>query len=107
MDLPVGESYEAICSKFKWDIPEYFNIADVVCDRWAKDAGRIAITHESLDGSVRDFTFAEVKSHSNQLANLLGSLGLVVCPVAAPKAESEALRKAASMPGSVSGSVMT
>jgi acetyl-CoA synthetase len=52
MDLPVGDSYEDICSKFQWDIPEYFNIADAVCDRWADDAGRVAITHESLDGSV-------------------------------------------------------
>ena len=76
MDLPVGDSYEDICSKFQWDIPEYFNIADAVCDRWADDAGRVAITHESLDGSVKDFTFAEIKSHSNQLANLLRSLGL-------------------------------
>ena len=76
MDLPVGDSYEDICSKFQWDIPEYFNIADAVCDRWADDADRVAITHESLDGSVKDFTFAEIKSHSNQLANLLRSLGL-------------------------------
>ena len=77
MDLPVGESYEEIRRKFSWQIPEYFNIADAVCDRWADDTARIAMTHESLDGSVRDFTFAEIKSHSNQLANLLGSLGLV------------------------------
>ena len=38
MDLPVGDSYEDICRKFDWQIPEYFNIADAVCDRWADDA---------------------------------------------------------------------
>ena len=30
MDLPVGSSYEEICEKFSWVIPEYFNIADAI-----------------------------------------------------------------------------
>jgi acetyl-CoA synthetase len=76
MDLPVGESYEDICRKFSWQIPEYFNIADAVCDRWADDTTHIAMTHENLDGSVKNFTFAEIKRYSNQFANLLNSLGL-------------------------------
>ena len=76
MDLPVGESYEEICRKFSWQIPEYFNIADAVCDRWADDTARIALTHESLDGSITQFTFAEIRRYSNQLANLLRSLGV-------------------------------
>ena len=76
MDLPVGESYEDICRKFSWQIPEYFNIADAVCDRWADDTTRIAMTHENLDGSVKNFTFSEIKRYSNQFANLLNSLGL-------------------------------
>ena len=76
MDLPVGESYEDICRKFSWQIPEYFNIADAVCDRWADDTTRIAMTHENLDGSVKNFTFAKIKRYSNQFANLLNSLGL-------------------------------
>ena len=76
MDLPVGDSYEDICRKFDWQIPEYFNIADAVCDRWADDTTRIAMTHENLDGSVKNFTFAEIKRYSNQFANLLNSLGL-------------------------------
>ncbi len=76
MDLPVGESYEDICRKFSWQIPEYFNIADAVCDRWADDTTRIAMTHENLDGSVKNFTFAEIKRYSNQFANLLNSLGV-------------------------------
>ena len=76
MDLPVGDSYEEICRKFSWQIPEYFNIADAVCDRWADDTSRVAMTHESLDGSITQFTFAEIKRYSNQLANLLSSLGV-------------------------------
>ena len=76
MDLPQGDSYEEIRDKFVWDIPEYFNIADAVCDRWAGDPERIAITHETRDGSCTDYTFLEIKTRANQLANLLGSLGL-------------------------------
>ncbi|MDC6485285.1 AMP-binding protein [Luminiphilus sp.] len=76
MDLPVGTSYEEICEKFSWDIPTHFNIADAVCDRWADDPNRIAITHESLDGGVIDYSFAQIKAYSNQLANLFGELGL-------------------------------
>ncbi len=76
MDLPVGTSYEEICEKFSWDIPTHFNIADAVCDRWADDPNRIAITHESLDGGVIDYSFTQIKAYSNQLANLFGELGL-------------------------------
>jgi len=76
MDLPKGGSYEEICDKFEWHIPEFFNIADAVCDRWAKNEDRIAITHQSLDGTTKNFTFAAIRSHSNQLANLLARLGL-------------------------------
>ena len=76
MDLPVGTSYEEICEKFSWDIPTHFNIADAVCDRWAGDTDRIAMTHESLDGRVLDYSFAQIKGYSNQLANLFGELGL-------------------------------
>ena len=76
MDLPIGTSYEEICEKFAWDIPTHFNIADAVCDRWAEDTRRIAMTHESLDGSICEYSFAQIKAYSNQLANLFGELGL-------------------------------
>ena len=76
MDLPKGSSYEEICDKFEWHVPDFFNIADAVCDRWADEKNRVAITHESLDGTTKNFTFAAIRSHSNQLANLLGRLGL-------------------------------
>lgn len=76
MELPVASSYEEICEKFSWDIPEYFNIADDVCDRWAGDQGRIAITYEDSKKRVTQYTFADIKNYSNQLANLFGSLGL-------------------------------
>ncbi|MEK9542021.1 MAG: AMP-binding protein, partial [Luminiphilus sp.] len=74
MDLPVGSSYEEIYDKFRWQIPDYFNIADAVCDRWAQDPTRVAISHEARDGSTRDYTFTEIRDAANQLANLLEAL---------------------------------
>ena len=74
MDLPVGKSYEEIYDKFTWDIPEYFNIADAVCDRWADDPNLIALSHEAIDGSVTDYSFAQIKQYASQLANLMASL---------------------------------
>ena len=74
MDLPVGSSYEEIYDKFRWQIPDYFNIADAVCDRWAQDPTRVAISHEARDGSIQDYTFTEIRNAANQLANLLNAL---------------------------------
>ena len=34
-----GNSYEAVYSNFKWNIPENYNIAYDVCDRWAERSG--------------------------------------------------------------------
>lgn len=76
MDLPIGKSYEEICDKFTWDIPEHFNIADAVCDRWADDPNLIALSHEAIDGSVTDYSFVQIKQYANQLANLMASLNV-------------------------------
>ena len=41
-----GDSYEEICDKFQWKVPEKFNIATYVCDRWADDESRVALIYE-------------------------------------------------------------
>ena len=50
MLIPQGDSYEEIYDNFRWDIPEYYNIANDVCDRHADDPARIALIHENLAG---------------------------------------------------------
>ncbi len=76
MDLPIASSYDEIVEKFSWEIPEYFNIADGICDRWAEDEDRVAMTYEASDKQVTTYTFADMKNYSNQLSNLFASLGL-------------------------------
>jgi len=79
MELPMGSSYEEVCDNFSWKIPEYFNVADAICDRWAdEDGDRLAIIHEDRHQQVTEYTFGELKSYSNKMANLLKSLGLGV-----------------------------
>lgn len=70
------ESYEALCESFEWELPDRFNIADYVCDRWAEDKSRVAFFAEEADGTERTITFWEVRNASNQMANYLVDQGI-------------------------------
>lgn len=69
-------SYEAVRSRFRWAIPEFFNIGVDICDKWAADPARLALIHERRDGSATRYTFADIRRLSNQAANLFVSRGL-------------------------------
>jgi len=45
------DSYEELRDAFAWEVPERFNIASYVCDRWADDRGRVAVFAEDAAGS--------------------------------------------------------
>ncbi len=66
-----ADRYAAATGAFRWQIPDRFNIGVDVCDRWAdKDPNRTAIIE--LDGEgIRRTTFAQLRDHSNRLANYL------------------------------------
>jgi len=74
--LQRGSSYEEVWNNFEWRIPEQYNIADDVCDRWADDPERLALIYEDEDKKVHRYTFAEVRRYANQLANTLRGWGL-------------------------------
>lgn len=74
--LQRGSSYEEVWNNFEWRIPEQYNIADDVCDRWADDAQRLALIYEDEDKKVHRYTFADVRRYANQLANTLRGWGL-------------------------------
>jgi acetyl-CoA synthetase len=73
--VPIGESYQSTYDAFKWTIPQYYNIAHDVCDRHAHDASKVALIHHTPQG-VRLYTFKEVQTLANRLANTFISLGL-------------------------------
>ena len=68
--------FDAICASFKWNIPEYSNIAHEVCDRHTRHADDVALFCEHADGKEQTFTFGQIKSLSNQFANALLALGV-------------------------------
>jgi len=74
--LKRGATYDEVRRNFQWNIPARYNIADDVCDRWADDAGRVALVYEDAAKQVHTYTFAEVRRYANQLANTLHAWGL-------------------------------
>lgn len=70
------QSYEAVCRQFRWNVPEFYNIAADICDKWAADPGRLALIHEGRDGSPTRYSFEQIRKLSNRAANLFTAHGL-------------------------------
>jgi acetyl-CoA synthetase len=70
------ESWEQLQEEFEWEIPDEFNIASYVCDRWAEDRGKVAIYATDEDGSQTTYTFWELRDAANQFANYLREQGI-------------------------------
>lgn len=69
-------NYEEIYKEFTWKVPEFYNIAEDVCDRWAQDPSLIALIYEDANKNVRSFTFLQIQRFANQLANAFREHGL-------------------------------
>ena len=74
--LPKGMTYAEVCERFRWDIPEFYNIGVDVCDRWAAAEPERTALIDVRDDCVHVFTFAELQRASNQTANLLSAQGI-------------------------------
>ncbi|MEB8433019.1 AMP-binding protein [Cocleimonas sp. KMM 6892] len=75
--LEEKKTYEETCAALTWDIPEYFNIGVDICDRWAEaDPDRIALIDVEENGDFEEYSYADLKAMSNQLANALAKLGV-------------------------------
>jgi len=75
--LPEAASYAEVIARFRWDVPDFYNIGVDVCDKWAAaDPQRTAIIEVRDDGPDRDVTFGDLRALSNQTANLLKASGV-------------------------------
>ncbi|WP_420402445.1 acyl-CoA synthetase [Nisaea sp.] len=72
--LPTGSTYEEIRRKFRWQIPEHYNIGRDIADR--QDPSALALIYRTEDGTVDRFSFGDIALASNRLANLLTASGL-------------------------------
>ncbi len=66
----------AILESLEWGAQDPLNAAVICCDRHAIDADRIALRLRRVNGECSEWTFAELKTHSERLAQLLASLGV-------------------------------
>jgi acetyl-CoA synthetase len=64
-------SYEDTYRRFRWNVPQRFNIGVDACDRHADGSGRLALVHLSPDGRPQPFSFDDIRAASNRLANVL------------------------------------
>jgi acetyl-CoA synthetase len=70
------ESYADVYESFEWEIPDTFNRANYLCDRWAQDSDRVAVYVHTPDGERGAVTYRELRDKSNQIANFLIDQGL-------------------------------
>ena len=74
--LKKGKTYEEVYSRFRWQVPRFYNIGVDCCDKWADQRYRLALIYEDDKGQVQKFTFWELKQLSNRLSNALQACGL-------------------------------
>lgn len=71
-----GSTFEALREEFEWEIPDQFNLATYVCDRWADDSGQTALYETRNDGTKDEWTFQEVQRAANALATHFDNAGI-------------------------------
>ena len=77
--LPQAATYEELTARFRWQIPEHYNIGVDACDKWAQrqDGGdRLALIHLADDGKETRYSFQDLQRLSNRCANVLETQGV-------------------------------
>jgi len=74
--LPEGQTIAEIRARFRWRIPERFDIATACCDRWADGSGREALVVVGEDGGRRVWSFDALADRSRRLAALFAASGV-------------------------------
>jgi len=71
------ESYEQLVESFEWEVPEEFNVATYICDRWAEaDPDRVALYIKDDPRGQEEYTFGEIRTAADRLANYLETQGI-------------------------------
>ena len=68
--------YEELARDFRWDIPETFNLATDVIDRWAAEQDGIALIWENAAGAAAAYRYSDISRLSCQLASALAAAGV-------------------------------
>ena len=74
---PNMQDYAETYRDFKLDVPEHFNFAFDVVDKWAEDRTKLAlISLDPAGENAQHHTFWDLKVQSNRFANVLKGLGV-------------------------------
>jgi medium-chain acyl-CoA synthetase len=68
--------YDKTYAEFKWEVPEYFNFAGDVIDKWAQDPNKLAMYWVNDDGVEAKRTFLDFSKASKRLCNVLAQNGV-------------------------------
>jgi len=68
--------WENVFASFDWNPMEHVNMAHEICDRYANEKNRIAVSWIGKNWESKEYTFAELKELSDRFANVLSSLGV-------------------------------
>jgi acetyl-CoA synthetase len=70
------DGYDDLLESFEWEVPESFNMASYVCDRWAEERGRVALFADDGAGNTETYTYWQLQNAANSLANHLADRGV-------------------------------
>jgi len=68
--------YDKEYGAFQWEVPEYYNFAGAVIDKWAEDPEKLAMLWVDDDGNEVRKTFRDLSLASKRLASVLASQGV-------------------------------
>jgi acetyl-CoA synthetase len=78
-----ADHYDSIYRNFRWQVPEYFNMAQVCCHRWAQQAGahkQVAVrAHNAAGKTSKDhltLSYADLAEQANRVSHVLARLGV-------------------------------
>jgi acetyl-CoA synthetase len=80
--VPPQDQYAALHRSFRWQVDEYFNIAQVCCRRWAEADGRkgatknIAIRAHQTGAATTFYTYSQLQQAADALSHVLVQLGV-------------------------------
>ena len=73
------QAYSRLHSSFTWTVPEYFNMAQACCGRWAalpNATENIAIKSYSTGANGTFYSYALLQEQANRLSNVLAAQGV-------------------------------
>jgi acetyl-CoA synthetase len=71
------DDYAQLSDAFEWVVPDQFNAATFLCDRWAEAAAdRVALVVVDPDGTDAEYTYGQLQRTANQLADCLVARGV-------------------------------